>query len=188
MKKILYFVLTLTLIGMASCSNPLKGKFFNKTSDASEDVEEVETEENEEIAPAFEFTHYSSSRTEDCDGIDCNFSFNIDWPTEGAEDAVDNIRKWIVEATLGERRSFSSASDLANAIIRNDREEGNIFKEVSANIFDNGSEIKVETAVSWSAGYSVSSPSGRTVRTAVFNVKNGDLISEDVERTGDDEY
>lgn len=190
MKKILFLALGVVLLGATSCSNPLKGKFVNKIlGGSSEEVEEVEeVEEEEESAPEIEITNYSLNKTVDCDGIDCNFSFNIDWPTEGPAEVTDKVKSWIISSTLGRAGSFDSPFELEQAIIQSDRNEGYIGKQVYVKINVDDSAIHVATTVSWDLGFSIHSPRGTTIRKASFDISNGDLISENVQRQGDDIY
>lgn len=188
MKKILFLALGVVLLGTASCSNSLKGKFGKILSGSSEEAVEVEEVEEAEAVPEFEITNNTLEQTVDCDGLNCVFTFDIDWPSDGPKKVVDKVRRWIAASVIGREVSFNSALELEEAVISNDRYEGNIGKTVKVEISVGDSEIEVTTTVSWVAGYSVSSPWGETTRTATFNISNGQIISEDVERDGDDLY
>lgn len=150
-------------------------------------IKEVASALAAQASVPFKSSRFKENKTVDCDGIECSFSFSIDWPVEGNPETLSSVRNWIANAVLNKKASFSTAKELSKAVIKNDYEEGYIGKDVDVNIKDNGDKIEVKSVVSWSAGYSVSSPMGATTRTAVFDAANGSLISEKVVKEGDDE-
>ena len=171
-----------SLLALSACGNTKK---VNATAEGIPNPANTDS-----VAPMpqepFQIDNYSDERTVDYDGLECNFTFNIDWPLSGNPQLIESIRSWITETILGRSADCTSGEQLAEAVVDADGDSGNISKDVSVSISEEGSDIKVETSVSWSAGFSPHSPMGRTTAMATFNPSDGTIISQDIVREGDD--
>ena len=189
MKASKVFLAGIAVFLMSACNSQSK-----EGSQISQDMQEStqqdgsnESQVAEQEAVPFKFDMSKDAESVDFDGIECSFTFNIDWPAEGSPAVLKSIRQWIIKTTVGQPMDIDNVTALRSAIISKNSENGYIGVNVTVKINDKGSEIAVESSTDWSAGYSVSSPWGKTTYTGVFNASTGQLISEDVVREGEDD-
>ena len=172
MKKTFFYLFSTLLISifLTGCA----GKSSSQDSSSEKYIEE------------FKFRNFSNEQEVDLDGIDCLFNFNIDWPEEGDPIVLEKIREWIAGAVINREVAYNNVNGFVEAII-NEEVPGNIAKTVNVKIIVVKSEINVETSVEWSAGFSLASPWGKTVHTGVFSRADGELLSQNIVREGEDE-
>lgn len=177
----------------AACNNNKESQ--DSTENSSQNIELTDINAGNEnsggdtsdMSANFEWTNFTDEETQDNDGIECNYNFNIDWPENGNPTTVQNVRAWIVKSALGQNMSFTDAESLAEALMDNTEEDGYIYYSAEVKIGEDGTNLNVKCIVDWRAGFSVSSPWGKTTSTAVFNKSTGEIISQNQVGEGEDE-
>lgn len=135
----------------------------------------------------FEYDSYITEKKVELDGIDCNFQFYIDWPSNENSEIDKKIISWISKVIINQEKIFKYAYEFEEAVIKSVENNGYIVDHITVKIINIESKIYVECITNWAAGYSIHSPNGKTVSKAVFDINNGEILYENTVGYGEDE-